>query len=131
MNEKQLPDNSPLNKNLIAWSDLENYTKLLRRRIIFLQEGNEFAHYVEYINEDDTRNMIKKRDYCTCITVAYHWFRNRFCGSFSSDLQDACDFTMDNEKIATIDKGHKSIAWVDNEKRFCRGKKKVINTVLL
>jgi hypothetical protein len=111
----QLPKNSPLNKDLIAWSDVENYTKLLRRRIIFLQEGNEFASYVEYINEDGTRNMVRHRNYDTCITVAYYLFRKRFCGTFSSDLDKAADFTVDNETLATIEKGPASIEYANDQ----------------
>ena len=73
----QLPDNSPLNKDLIAWSDIEIYSNTqhkdyCKRRVIFYQDGIWFRSHVEYLNDDNTRRCLEHGEYDTCITVAYY-----------------------------------------------------------
>ena len=115
MNEIQLPDNSPLNKNLIAWSDVEIYSQSsdkdhCKRRVIFYKDGIFFRSHVEYLNNDNTRRCLEHGDYDTCVTVAYYNFRKRF-DNLKQDI--TADFTVDHKTLETIDKGVASIEYAD------------------
>tara|TARA_Y100001972_G_C7518736_1_gene261752 strand:- start:88 stop:438 length:351 start_codon:yes stop_codon:yes gene_type:complete len=108
---KQIPTNSPLNNNLIAWSDIEIYSQSsnkdhCKRRVIFYQDGIFFRSHVEYLNDDNTRRCLEHGDYDFCITVAYYNFRKR-CDMFP--------FTVNQETLAKIDKGQASIDYANEQ----------------
>jgi hypothetical protein len=117
----QLPKNSPLNKDLIAWSDVEIYSNTqhkdyCKRRVIFYQDCGWFRSHVEYLNDDNTRRCLEHGDYDTCITVAYYNFRKRV---------DPTGFTVDNETLAIIEKGPASIEYANDQ----YSRNKLVNTL--
>ena len=113
----EIPNNSPLNKNLIAWSDVEIYSNsqdkdYCKRRVIFYQDGIWFRSHVEYLNDDNTRRCIEHGEYDTCLTAAYYNFRKRL-DNIKVDI--TVGFTVDNETLATIDKGSTSIEYANDQ----------------
>ena len=111
MTEIQIPDNSPLNNNLIAWSDIEIYSQSsykdhCKRRMIFYKDGIFFKSHVEYLNDDNTRRCLEHGDYDTCVTVAYYNFRKRLTSP---------NFTVDHKTLETVDKGPASIEYANHQ----------------